>query len=332
LRYLRFRLRTLIVAFTLASLLLGTVGVELLNAHRSRLLYEQLDDVPQYDYLFCELFFEPRCILGRRVDEIPIWNQLTKFLDEPFLRKRVVCLQARRPITDEQLAQIPGTLPCEHLALHDCSKVTGAGLAEICRIPSLQRLYLNDLDVSGEGLSQLSEAKRLRMLALRGSVFNDSTVALIHELSSVNELQLVGTSISDEGLRSIAEMPNLSSLFVSISPITDSQVGVISEMSSLQCLDLCGVGLNDEHLLQLARLPSIKYLQLCNNPISDEGLRTIEKMKQLVWLDLRDTLVSEDGKERLRQVRPGIEIRDTTKKKYSLAEIRAGEVRPLWQP
>lgn len=321
LKWTRFRLRTLLLVMTLACLLLGTIGVELQNARRSRLLFEQLNDLTIYEPPWCE----SRRLFGKSVDEIPVWSQLTNLLDEPFLRLRVVHLRVTRPITNEILSQIPRALPCEHLYLSDCSKISDEGLESVCRIPALHSLILWDLDVSGKGLAQLGEAKQLKELWIKGSKINDSTVEYIRELSSVQKIELIETSLTDAGLRSVAEMPNLSYLFISNSQISDAQVEVISKMSSLQCLDLCGVNLQNEQLSQLTKLPSLKYLELYNNPISDDGLKAVEKMEQLVWLDLRKTQVSDAGKERLRQALSGLEIRDTP-------ENPVAEPRPHWRP
>ena len=325
----RFRLRTLLTTVVVCCVLFGAIGVELRNARRSRLLYERLGHAT-----YEAPFFESRRIFGVSVDDIPGWNSLADLLGEPFLRRRLVHLGAlRQPspsdqswqlFTDETLADVAVALPCEGYSL-DATRISDAGMKHFARIPKLKNLWLLHLDVSSEGLTELSKAQNLEHLLIKGSKISDATVARIHELASVHELQLVGTSLTEAGLRCVARMPRLSYLFIASSPLSDEHVTEISMMKSLQCLDLCGVQLRDEHLAKIATLPQLKYLQLFNNSITDEGLQKLVAAQQLVWIDLRSTDTSQVGRMRLRQAIPGIEIHTDPKP-------RMAQPRPLWRP
>ncbi len=119
-------------------------------------------------------------------------------------------------------------------------------VGDLCRIPSIKRLWLMESDITDEGLNllwrklpelefiTLSEtgisddglkdagaARELQTLNLAATRVTDRTVAELRELPKLEVLLLNGTQITEESSSVLARMPVLS---VSISP---TEIGVL---------------------------------------------------------------------------------------------------------
>lgn len=152
-------------------------------------------------------------ITGASFTELTGWKSLTKLM-----------LNYETPISAKGLAAIVTALPkLEELHLGAGAKLSGAdlqplsrlpglkilvlpvfledaGLAEIARIASLERLILNESSVTGKGIAALKPLKALTSLTLaQCREVDDHAIPALQELKGLKELIIRGTSITADG-------------------------------------------------------------------------------------------------------------------------------------
>jgi len=80
-----------------------------------------------------------------------------------------------------------------------------AALEIVGTMPELQRLYLQNTDVEGTGLSSLVGLDRLEYLNLFGTKVDDSVLDALAEIESLQTVYLWETEVSDQGVRELRE-------------------------------------------------------------------------------------------------------------------------------
>ena len=74
--------------------------------------------------------------------------------------------------TDDDL-KLLSDLPCLESLDITGGKITVAGLVHLKQLPGLQRLYINDLPISGDALANVAELTKLDVLSLRNTKVGD---------------------------------------------------------------------------------------------------------------------------------------------------------------
>lgn len=322
---LRFGLRTLMIVITIASVLLGFVGIEIKEARRSKLVFEE--------YKIPHIAFVPRETQETSLASLPILRSVAGWLGEPFISQRITSMHVASPVGDDDLAELVDHLPCEILHLYD-PQLTDDGMRLFARMPLLNELWLPGLEVSAAGLAELSSVKKLDMLMIRGNQITDETLASIDQLATVRKLELVHCTLTAEGFRNVAKMPALRHLFVSGSRFTAEQLDVIVRMDKLEEIETYSPGWTDKDLAKLSGLWSLRRLTISSSNISCEGLRSLLALPNLEYLSLqnmknvgdpclvplvnarslktlvlKNTSVTDAGKRQFEAATPGCQIR-----------------------
>jgi Leucine-rich repeat (LRR) protein len=231
-------------------------------------------------------------------------------------------------ITDEALTTIGSIRSIEYL---NCAAtgITDAGIDALRRLFRLQRLVLDETNISGEGLSKLVDVRRLAELSLFHCVrLSNSGLAslrtldflsslnlgdcgqivdqgLVHvrSLRGLTNLCLEGTAITDTGLRYIQELVALANLDLGWTAVTDEGVARLHPLVGLKSLTLSGTRITDESLVLLNQFQDLAYLDLSNTHISDKGLGALAHQLDLIELNLESTKISDAGLEHLKHLR-----------------------------
>jgi len=85
-------------------------------------------------------------------------------------------------------------------------------LAQLPRLPTLQRLVLDGNDLRGPGLASLQEQPALVDLSLGCPTLTDLFAKNLAELKQLKRLSLAGSGLSDSGIKHLAGLTNLESL------------------------------------------------------------------------------------------------------------------------
>ncbi|HTN74561.1 MAG TPA: hypothetical protein VL096_04915, partial [Pirellulaceae bacterium] len=81
--------------------------------------------------------------------------------------------------------------------------------AAVAQFPKLERLYLADSAIAGDGLIPLKKLSQLRQLSLAGTSIKDTDLAPLAALPKLTWLSLDGTTLSDDALPHLAALKQL---------------------------------------------------------------------------------------------------------------------------
>ncbi len=180
----------------------------------------------------------------------------------------------------------------------------------------------------GQRVRLLADLRALRELDLRKGA-NDAELAQLPDLPHLEELSLssaAGAHITDAGLAHLAGLTNLRRLWVGNSRVTDRGLVPLRGMSRLEFVCLQGGLTTGEGLSHLAGATHLRHLKLLACGITDAGIEQIIKhanlksltirscratapaldrlagLNQLSYLSLGARLLSDDEKQRLRNL------------------------------
>jgi Leucine-rich repeat (LRR) protein len=117
----------------------------------------------------------------------------------------------------------------------------------------VRNVWLNETQVSDEGLKHLSGLTSLQKLWLQNTQISDEGLKHLNSMSNLIWLYLDNTQVSDEGLKSLTSLANLSWL-----ALNDTQI-------------------SNEGLKHLSDLTNLEILELQNTQVTDEGVKELQK-------------------------------------------------------
>ena len=226
------------------------------------------------------------------------------------------------------------------LFLSGCSKLD-TGLAVLKEMPSLYDMELENIELTGRAIRDLSHIPSLdgfcltempmgdtdfianfTVSSVAGILFSgcknltDATLAHIAQLSKDAPKPLVGfqvcnMAVSEAGIESVLKsMPKdeVVELGFPHTSATERLLPQIAGMINLGYIDLSGLPITDAGVEYLESLPKLKWLYLRKTQISDDCIGSLVKLKRLQILNLRETAISQTTIEQLRAALPECEI------------------------
>ena len=94
------------------------------------------------------------------------------------------------------------------------SAITDDDLNPAERLQRLRALFLNDTDITNQGVSHLTSCKLLRGVGLSGTHVTDNVVSILREFPKLYSLVLSFTQLSDQGMKAITEIHTLRRVWV----------------------------------------------------------------------------------------------------------------------
>lgn len=202
-RWMRYSLRTALIAITGLCLLLGWI----VNEVRDRRLA-----VATIERLGGRVSFADR--LDAKQDS-PVEQWLWRLLGDRYM----------------------GTV--DNLGL-ESTGVTDADLAALEQLTELRHLDLDYTKIGDEGIEHLAGLQHLLWLDVEDTQITDDALATIGKLSALDSLILDGTAVSDDGLRRLEGMQSLGRLRLRRTAITDAGLDHLAQIKSLKSVDLEG--------------------------------------------------------------------------------------------
>ncbi len=277
----QMRLRTLLVAVAVLSILLASVGRSIVAARNEtaavRALKElsvavtyQTDDRDDANY-----FYTTNNV------RLPTWARdgLSKgyFSEIRNMRFR------RSEFTDADVSILEGVRSVESLDLRD-SQVTAAGVAHMPLLSGLKHLKLQWSQVSAESIARVAQQPDLRDVSVsfpetgawttggikplpnQAAQLNVAQPELLAGLESIERLVVETDVLNDDGLSAIASLPKLQTLSLeSPSPQRKLLLGDFSRLAESQTLQKLNIALesfDNQHLHELLELRSLRVLRL----------------------------------------------------------------------
>ncbi|CAM5999332.1 unnamed protein product [Sphagnum balticum] len=202
-------------------------------------------------------------------------------------------------ISQSGLKAIANIKGLEALSLEKCKRVDSAGIAElknlklrflnlsgtsiddhasetIMAIPTLERLYLNDTDVTTNFCEKISISRNLKQLRLGTTKIDGSALAYLANIKSLVDLEISGDDISGKlNELALAHLVSLNLKGVNLSP---GDIDAVTKLRDLTTLNVSSTLINDQILLKLAALPNLRTLiaKRCIN-IHETGIAAFKK-------------------------------------------------------
>lgn len=212
------------------------------------------------------------------------------------------------------------------------SAITDDDLNPAVRLQRLRALFLNDTDITDQGVRHLTSCALLRGVGLSGTHVTDNVVSILREFPKLYSLVLSFTQLSDQGMKAIAEIHTLRRVWVDYTSVSSDGLMGINKLKDLSLLSLRRTQVTDEGLESLQSLAHLKRLYLdecaitpkgvcaiqrydsleelrcCGTNLTEEVLPELRKYRELKVLDLSLTRITQTAVAQLRQELPGTAI------------------------
>lgn len=249
--YVRFSLRTLLLAIAAVSIWLG---VQVNRARYQRLAVEELRN------LGCDIFYDnarrpwgytwiPAYENNRdQVMRDRLW--FDKYFSED-LAHNVIEVFFPEHANDDDLAILKNLPYLTTVELSD-SKITNAGLQQLEGLAQLRVLRLDNTTIDDDGFIHLSKLSSIIGLNLSGTRIGDRGVEIICGLQSLRHLELKGTQLTDRGAKHLAKLKNLDGfLDLSHTKLTDASIPILRQLTKLTVLRLYATNLSTQGIEEL---------------------------------------------------------------------------------
>jgi hypothetical protein len=272
----RFSVRTLLVATTVLSALLGLIGNE---ANRLRLHRQAARKVH-------ELGGQYESVTGDKYGEArgPWWCPAIR--DSLYADSECVWFNrtTNAGLRDEDLA-ILQHFPRLKVLEVSAPLVTDEALVHVEGIKSLRELTLCETQVTNRGLRCLRGIP-LEKLVLAGPHVTDETLEALEIFPTLRKLMVLESSVTDVGLAHLEHVPNLEKIYLSDSPICGAGMVHLAKLTRLHELDLMGLAISDAGIVSLAALPKLQHLDVSRTPVTEVGLLALRDVRTLKYLSV----------------------------------------------
>jgi Leucine-rich repeat (LRR) protein len=176
-------------------------------------------------------------------------------------------------MSDEAMGYLPSLSRLEWLEIGG-GKITRTGIANLKNCPSLRRLYVHDIDLSGDSLAWLSNLKNLEALSLQRTGI-DGTVLKNLNAPNLAVLNLSGDKIVNDDMDLIAPMKGLEVLGLAETGVTGDGVAKLEGMPRLNELNLMNCGILDTDLEHFLTMPNLRIVYAAGCNLNDIAIQTV---------------------------------------------------------
>jgi hypothetical protein len=212
------------------------------------------------------------------------------------------------PVTDNRFLAFLTRFPLTLLVLYR-THVTGEGLINIGRMPTLEELDIRGIKVTSNNLKGFFGAKHLVKLDARNCGIDDAGMCVLSQNKSYARLTLdANQNISDQGIKCLRDENQLKELSLEMVPITDRSADSLADLVGIEKLSLLGTKISDKSLPYLNRLKQLRSLDLGRTTITDQGLSTLNppSLKHLLLTGCRK--LTSNGLRDFKTRNPGCEV------------------------
>ena len=181
-------------------------------------------------------------------------------------------------------------------------------LEHLARLKSLRTLSMADLQITDAGLEHLRGMTDLQSLWLLAPNVGDAGLEHLKGLSKLRYLSLFATKVTDTGLEHLTGLTMLEELRLSSTNVSDPGLVHLKALTNLQLLNLDSTKITDAGLEHLAGVQNLQHLSLNGTKVTDAGLEHLNRMTGLKFLDVKNTELSDEGVNKLKQALPNCGI------------------------
>lgn len=175
-----------------------------------------------------------------------------------FLTFRSRSAQLSHSLGNESLIHLRNLTNLRHLYIQSRT-LTGLSLSYISKLPHLEVLVLNSMQISDDDLVHLKNLNTLKRLHLDSCRIVGPGLAHLSKLPRLEELGLRSTEVTDSGLRHVSKLSNLRVLALRCGQLTDAGLAAVAPLKKLETLNVSiGFGTTGNRVLQ--SLPNLSEL------------------------------------------------------------------------
>jgi hypothetical protein len=211
-------------------------------------------------------------------------------------RVRRINFQGSAKVKDDDLKRLAALAELRWLDLQT-TPITGAGLAHLRTLTTLEHLNLMNLKLKGPELVPVVALPALRHLALDGNPITDANLKYLAGATQLTGIEMGGLPITDAGLVHLRDLVNLESLDL-VNTINVSGRGFIhlGKLQKLRWLDLRTSTHDDEALAAIGRLRALANVSWGNmEKVTDKGLAALTGVAARENISLRGSKVTDAG-------------------------------------
>lgn len=149
--------------------------------------------------------------------------------------------------------------------------------------PLLHLLNLSDTAVAASEMAAFPRLPQLQVLRLQGLDLRDADLSALAHLP-MYELDLSRSRLSDDVLATLPVCENLWNLSLADAELSDEELLQLTPQPALQSLDLSGTQLTGQGLQRLGQIPSLRSVRLAGTPLDPEQLLHLSSIPDLYSL------------------------------------------------
>lgn len=211
---------------------------------------------------------------------------------------------SEKPLLPGHLAVIGTLTGLKSLRLR--GEITDEMFLELGPLPELESLQVLDSLITDEGLQRLAGFSSLKSLSMFPTQITGPGLKHLEHTPSLTRLEIC-TQQGDEVLEYLAPLQNLDELIIG-APITDEGLERLPVLSKLRSLWLNGSQVRGPGIKSLVKQPRLIALAIRGGLVEDTAVVHIASLIPLRWVSLRQSGMTEDGKGRLRELRPALTV------------------------
>ena len=173
--------------------------------------------------------------------------------------------------------------------------VSDQGIASLTSLPTLERLWLGQTQITNSGLKHLAALPSLTHLAIEATPTSDQGLAFLVGLPKLKSLSLGSPLFTAFGLRQLQRAQLAEYLYLDRLPVDDNVLAAIGELSQIRTLSLRQTAITDNGLRSLSQLRKLKELRLDGCRLSNIALRPASEWKALETISFANTQIGDAG-------------------------------------
>lgn len=192
-------------------------------------------------------------------------------------------------ITDEGVRQLANLNKLRRLSLRGCERISNKSTPYLIGLPNLTILDISGTDISDDGMKEICKIQSLQRLYIQKTKITDSSYHLLHNLINLKYVDIAESLSFRDDFRNSELMHHTTFVTLRHRGLNDNHLRNLANIHTLRDIDLCGnSAITDQGLLYLKGLPHLVRLNLSQCPeITDRGLDFLKDMPVLENLILK---------------------------------------------
>lgn len=194
--------------------------------------------------------------------------------------------------TDDHLRQLQ-LFPNLTIVSIRSNETTNAGFLYLGNVAKLERLYVENPNLTDEGLVSLTKLKNLKEFSGPsgwGGLVTANCLPTLCQITSLEELSIsFNQSKTEFNVAQYSDLElliNLKKLTLYDENLEDDAISIIGKLEQLQELALSGTKTSDAGLTHLSNLHQLESLDLNYTEVTDAGLKKLENLDSLKRLEV----------------------------------------------